>query len=878
MKDKINILKRCALQLNRVTQAEAFIAFTLDGRADSYSGNPSSYIEHFSDTSTHSPEQFEHEVKNLRASFLTNNFSLLETEALLPNQRNKFNIVLCEGVINNIVLVPICDAMNMYASIALINVDVDLEFLSLKHVNDSDFRPYVKAAANLFSIKQISNFLPEQTESSQQVSQQNSMVSILSNVYHPVFFFNQDLKITQYNEHSLNLVQQSDLNNKSTLTDLLAHFTVKVAKAIIASANAYAEKGRLERSEWDDVSFKLSAFQSIQVDVRLLPLIDEALMSNNAVLGTNRGKHKQQSSALISPKNQQIQFALMINDNKRSELQSLQRFQSLTSVIPMGILQLTIDFECAFANDTWSKISAYNVRDSLEDGWTQCFNTEDLQRILPQMKYLNLHNKEYVEELCIHSANGNKKWVNLRSTGLFDEKGNFDGYILTVDDISHIHAQTEALENLANTDSLTGISNRSAFHDRLKMAISRVERHDNAGVLFLDLDKFKAINDTYGHDTGDLVIQTVAQRLNNLIRNEDTFARLGGDEFAIIVSDLHEDSDLINLAIKLIVEIAKPMHLDNAKLTVQCSIGIAPIKNSRTTIKTVLKQADLAVYKAKSLGRNQFCMYTESLERETLLANFLRASLQTTGINGFFMEYQPQVNAHTNQIVGVEALSRWHHPEHVKVQPQEFIQQMETHGLINDFFVWQLQDLLPQAKHWIDTQLISKECRLSINLSAVQLHLNNFAKQLLASFKKHDVDPFCFGLEVTETAFMEDPISAGENLKRLREAGFNIILDDFGTGFSSLSLLRTMPLDSIKIDKEFIADILTNSTDAKIVQSMINLSLELKLEVVAEGVESIDVMQWLDDNACPIQQGFHFYRPMAPDKLESCMNQNNRLH
>ena len=242
------------------------------------------------------------------------------------------------------------------------------------------------------------------------------------------------------------------------------------------------------------------------------------------------------------------------------------------------------------------------------------------------------------------------------------------------------------------------------------------------------------------------------------------------------------------------------------------------------------------------------------------------------------MEYQPQVNAHTNQIVGVEALSRWHHPEHVKVQPQEFIQQMETHGLINDFFVWQLQDLLPQAKHWIDTQLISKECRLSINLSAVQLHLNNFAKQLLASFKKHDVDPFCFGLEVTETAFMEDPISAGENLKRLREAGFNIILDDFGTGFSSLSLLRTMPLDSIKIDKEFIADILTNSTDAKIVQSMINLSLELKLEVVAEGVESIDVMQWLDDNACPIQQGFYFYRPMAPDKLESCMNQNNRLH
>lgn len=852
MSDGLNILSRCAGQLFRITRAEACIAYTVIDNVVSFTCDLNNQVENLMEDA---PQGLKDEITALQRQLQHAEFTSREDTVVYPNQENAFGFALNGRFIKNLLIVPVSDPLTVFALIIVVNGAVE-KYSS----NRVSVKPFITATANLFSLRQIRSFLPPKKDNIHlEKSGQGFINKLLSNVYHPVIFFNPDYSISKFNRQSMLLVQQSNITETATIRDVVDYFVPSISNKLIAQLDNYAFLGELVMSEWDNVPLKLNSFQSIQVDIKLVPILNDRRVGHS-----NNKDH--------------LQFALMINDNKRNELSSLQRFQALTSLIPLGILQLDTEFKCVYANDTWSKITSLTMTTSLADGWTKSFESKCLHRMMPEMQTLNKQNREYCEEVKVITNLNTPKWVNLKSIGLFSELGTLDGYIVTIDDISHVHAQKEALENLANTDSLTGISNRNCFHDRLKLAISRVDRHDDAAILFIDLDKFKAINDTYGHNAGDAVIQKVAQRLRKIIRDEDTIARLGGDEFAVIMSDVKSDIDVVNLAIKVIIEISKPMFIEKNNLKVQCSIGISHIKHSQTTIKTVLKHADLAVYKAKSLGRNQYCVYTESLERETLLANYLRSSLQSSAASGFFMHYQPQVNASTNRIVGIEVLARWNHPKNFSVSPQEFIQQLETHGLINDFFVWQLQSLLPLAKRWMDDGLITQHRRLSINLSAVQLHLPNFAKQLLKTFTKHNVDCNCLSLEVTETAFMEDPISAGENLKVLRTAGLTIALDDFGTGFSSLSLLRNMPLDSIKIDKEFISDIINNTTDAKIVQSMITLSRELDLEVIAEGVENEEVCRWLDKNHCPIQQGFHYYKPMDHGQLETCLVAENALH
>jgi len=851
--DSLNVLSRCAGQLFRITRAHACFGFMVFDSGSSYTCDVNSQVEHNKDDLSHAMIS---EISELQRSLENQEFTSRHDTFITPGDHNAFGLRISGKYIKNARVVPICDPTTVHAVIVLINCSSDKVLAKVSNV-----RPFVTATANLFSIKQIRNFLPAQRDTLTTMAK-SGVVDILSQVYHPVIMFDETFNVTKYNKHSMLLVQQSSVKEGHCMREFLEYFAPKVAKEIIQNIENYAFNQKLHVNEWMDVPFRLNSFQSIQVDLALLAIHSTPARNEITKIDNKSTVH----------------FALMINDNQRTELHSLQRFQALTSLIPLGILQLNAEFKCVYANDTWSKITSLTLTTSLLDGWAGCFHSKDLHRIYPEMERLNSQNNDYAEELQIRTSVQELRWVSFKSVGLFDSLGKIDGYIVTLDDISNAKEQQLALESLANTDSLTGISNRGRFHDRLRVAISRVDRHDNAAVLFIDLDKFKAVNDTYGHHAGDLVIQNVAQRLNKVVRAEDTIARLGGDEFAVIISDVKSDSDMINLAIKIIIEIAKPMQVEDNLLEVRCSIGVAPIKSSRVTIKSVLKHADLAVYKAKSLGRNQFCMYTESLERETLLANYLRSSLKNSDATGFFIEYQPQVNARTNEIVGVEALSRWQHPGDEKVTPQEFILQLETHGLINDFFVWQLSTILPIAKHWIINGLISNERKLSINLSAVQLHLPDLANQILAAFKKYELHANNFGLEVTETAFMEDPLRAGNNLQLLREAGFSIALDDFGTGFSSLSLLRKMPLDSIKIDKEFVAEILTNRTDAKIVQSMITLSRELELGIVAEGVENDDVKNWLEKHHCLVQQGFHFFKPMLPAQLESCLENSDTLH
>ncbi len=851
MTDNLSILSKCLGQMLRITRANACIGYAVNDKVVSFSCDLETQVEHFADDLY---KELINEIISLQHQLHHVDFTSRSEFTVEPNADNPFGIVISGQHIRNLRVIPICDPLRVYALVIVINASDDR--LSSSRTN---LKPFVTATANLFSIKQIRNFLPEKKKQAElNITTQNSVSNILNNVYHPVFFFNKDLKILNYNKHGMLLIQQAGIDIKDSFRSLVESLLPTVASGVLEQLYKFEEHQRFNESEWNDVVLKHTAFHSVRADIKLIAIMQ----------GLQGGMTEQSFS----------HFALMINDNKRNELQSQQRFQALTSLIPLGIVQVDEEFQCVYANDTWSKITSLTMTTSLQNGWTKCFESKDLHRIFPEMQRLNLNNREYSEEIQIISKLNSPKWVRLKSVGLFDELGKINGYILTLDDITNVQVEKEALTHLANIDSLTGLSNRNCFHDRLNLAIARVDRHGEAAVMFLDLDKFKAINDTHGHNAGDSVIQQVARRLIKAVRQEDTVARLGGDEFAIIINDIKTESDVANMAVKIIIEVARSMRVEGVSLKIQCSIGVAFILNSKSTVKSILKKADLALYRAKSLGRDQYCIYTDSLEKESLLTSYLKGSLKKDSPYQFFMEFQPQVDATTNKIVGIEALSRWNNPSKINVTTQEFILQLENNGMINEFFISQLQSLLPLAKRWMDKKLISSSRRLSVNVSAMQLHANDFAKRLLVNINKHNVDCSCLCLEVTETAFMHDPVCASRNLEVLREAGIKVALDDFGSGFTSLSLLRSMPIDSIKIDKEFISDIVNNAVDAKIVQSMIGLSKELNLSVVAEGVENAEIVEWLGLNHCDIQQGYHYFKPMAESQIETCLIKDDSIH
>jgi len=390
-------------------------------------------------------------------------------------------------------------------------------------------------------------------------------------------------------------------------------------------------------------------------------------------------------------------------------------------------------------------------------------------------------------------------------------------------------------------------------------------------------DRFKSINDSLGHPVGDQVIQEVANRLKFTVRDEDSIARLGGDEFAIIFTDVKADHMLIGIANKIVSSINQPFILDGQSITLSCSIGIAVADDENMTSTDILQKADLALYKAKESGRNQFRYYDSSLEKKASLINSLRKDLQNSVKVGFSLVFQPLINVTNGSVVGYEVLSRWSNPEVDYVGPDIFVKAIEENGLIDSFSEWLFHEVIMQTKLWLKQGLLTTPQKISINISVKQLHLTDFADNVISQFLIADIDPKWFTLEVTETAFMQEPTIAGKNLCKLQDAGFLIALDDFGTGYSSLSLLRQMPLNYIKIDRSFIKDILRDHEAEKIVLAIIGLGKMLGLGVVAEGVENRETKEWLLNNRCFCHQGYYFYKPLNERDARLLLNNKKKL-
>ncbi len=423
-------------------------------------------------------------------------------------------------------------------------------------------------------------------------------------------------------------------------------------------------------------------------------------------------------------------------------------------------------------------------------------------------------------------------------------------------------------EILANHDVLTNLPNRALFYDRLSHDIALAQRQSQIlGILFIDLDRFKMINDSLGHSAGDKLLQTVAKRLTICLRQSDTVARFGGDEFVCIINNLTQTEDAGLVAQKIIDTVSEPLTLAGHTLSISPSIGISVFPNDANTPETLIKNADAAMYNAKEQGRSGYRYFSSAIHAQSVRQFKMECDLRSAlKRNEFILHYQPIVDTISHEILSAEALVRWQHPEQGMIAPLDFIPLAEATGLIAPLGEQVLTMACQQNRAWQESGL--PPIRISVNVSAYQLERTDLVKTINQVLQKTSLEPQWLGLEITEEFMLRDKDASIETLNRLRDLGLHISLDDFGTGYSSLSYLRHFPIDTLKIDQSFIREMITNKADAAITRAIIAMAHGLSLTTIAEGVETLEHVEFLQSELCSYLQGYHFSRPLPAKEFE----------
>ncbi len=444
-------------------------------------------------------------------------------------------------------------------------------------------------------------------------------------------------------------------------------------------------------------------------------------------------------------------------------------------------------------------------------------------------------------------------------------------FIGTLRDITERKATEAKIIHLAHFDALTNLPNRRLVQDRIHQAIVASQRSGlEFAVLFIDLDKFKDTNDTLGHDAGDSLLEMVAHRLTESLRAQDTVGRQGGDEFIVLLASLTTGEDAARVAQKILDALAAPFEINGHTLRSGASIGIAVYPQDGTDVETLLKNSDTAMYSAKDVGRNNYQFFAEEMNAASAERLLLESSLrQAIERNELLLHYQPLVNIASGRIVATEALVRWNHPQLGQVGPDRFIPVAEGSGLIAPLGEWVLRQACLQILQWREQGI--QLPRMVVNLSPRQFRQKHLLRNFYRVLSETGVDPHWLGLEITESAIMDNPEIAIGILKQLKTLGFELSLDDFGTGYSSLSYLKRLPIDKLKIDQSFVHDIATDVDDEAMVAAIIVMAHQLDIDVVAEGVETEEQLTFLREHGCDEFQGYLFSRPQIPEDIVSLL-------
>ncbi|MFS8153207.1 EAL domain-containing protein [Vreelandella titanicae] len=564
-----------------------------------------------------------------------------------------------------------------------------------------------------------------------------------------------------------------------------------------------------------------------------------------------------------------------INERKATEhqLKLLERsVESSTNGVIIVDAQRA-DWPIVYVNAAFERITGYSRSQALERNCRFLQGEETDPATIKQLKVGIAEQREVHVVIRNYRRDGTLFWNDLYISPVLDEDGHVTHFIGVQNDISAQREYQAQLTHNAHHDALTGLPNRLLLGQRLEEGCVVARRYQRyIAVLFIDLDDFKPINDTLGHEVGDFILVEVAKRLENELRPWDTVARFGSDEFVVLLPDLAHQDDVIQVVERVLQGLSPPYWYRDSELRITASIGIAINDGTIDNPRQLIQQADLAMYKAKRRGRNTYHWYTEDLNRKVSERVSLRSALQQAiEQQQFELHYQPQIHAPSGRVVGVEALIRWQHPERGNIPPSDFISLAEDTGQIIPISEWVLATACRDAQQLNGLGL--GEITMAVNISPMQFQRPGFFASIEQVLASSGLRPALLELELTESVLMESAEQAIQALKHLRALGVQIALDDFGTGFSSLSYLKRLPINRIKIDRSFVRDVISDRHDAAIIEGVVAMAGKMGLEVLVEGVETAEQFGYLLKRHCDYYQGYFFARPMPLGALRDFLHQ-----
>ncbi len=563
------------------------------------------------------------------------------------------------------------------------------------------------------------------------------------------------------------------------------------------------------------------------------------------------------------------QFLAMIRDvteRKRVEASLKMQISALNAAGDQVIIMDSAG-KIEFVNPAFEKTTGYTYDEMVGQDWGE-LSEDGFRKLEDEVKSLLLKGESWHGEINARRKDGSLSTEEITITPILEESGTIAHYIAIKRDITEKKQCEARLDQMAHHDVLTGLPNRLLFSDRLTQRLTDARRTgEQVAVMFLDLDRFKLVNDTLGHNAGDELLKQVADRLQRVLREADTVARMGGDEFTIILSHIHNVDEATLPARRILEVLSKPFDICGHELYVTTSIGVSMYPSDGSDVESLVRAADTAMYHAKENGRNTYRFYTEQLNiaatERMRLENYLRKAIEH---NELLAYYQPRVCMHTSRLLGTEALVRWMHPELKLMPPAQFIPLSEETGLIVPIGEWMLKTACLQNKAWQDTGL--PRIDIGINVSARQFQIADLVSTVKRTLDETGLSPQYLALEITESTLITHPDHAVKVLKKLKNMGVRIYIDDFGTGYSSLSHLKHFPIDAVKIDKSFVRNITTDPDDAAIASAIVAMAHNLKLKVVAEGVETIEQLDFLRKLDCDEMQGYFVGTPVPAEDLQ----------
>jgi diguanylate cyclase (GGDEF)-like protein/PAS domain S-box-containing protein len=549
---------------------------------------------------------------------------------------------------------------------------------------------------------------------------------------------------------------------------------------------------------------------------------------------------------------------------QQAELLSTQKLRMHVARTPLAVIEWDRERRVTAWNPAAEDIFGYGEKEALGKLATELVvGPEGAETVVAMWKELEERREGSKVTLDNVTRAGRAIHCEWYNAPLVDQGGRVVGFASLVQDVTERLNTERTIHYMAHHDALTGLPNRRLMQDRLNQAIMQARRKQrHVAVLFLDLDRFKLVNDSLGHDTGDYVLKDVARRLGACVREVDTVSREGGDEFVIILPDLERPESASIVAEKIVRELAKPMEIGGQEIHITTSIGISHYPNDATDVNHLLKHADSAMYQAKDAGRNTVRYFTSDmnflLSKRLEIEGKLRRGIDN---EEFFLRYQPQVDIASGRISGMEALIRWNDPARGEVYPKDFIFVAEELGLIVQLGEWAFRTACRQLKTWENEGIL--DVVVSVNISPRQFMSRKLVPSLLAMVREAGVDPRRIELEITETMIMRNLEQSIEILEQLRSVGMGVAIDDFGVGYSSLGQLKRLPATGMKIDRSFISNVPLDAPSGSITEAIIAMAKRLRLRVIAEGVETRAQLEFLRANQCDAFQGYLFSRPLT---------------